>query len=85
MLWFPKFWRMDGRRQTGSSLSRVLKRMELLKGPHGMYGTVFGEGFLSLDWYLVPTCAGVFRGKRPRILEEKGQAAAAAAAAPRVQ
>eukprot|EP00903_Cladosiphon_okamuranus_P014695 g13621.t1 len=42
VLWFPKFWRMDGRRQTGSSLSRVLKRMELLKGPHGMYGTVFG-------------------------------------------
>lgn len=44
VLWFPKFWRMDGRRQTGSSLSRVLKRMELLEGPHGMYGTVFGEG-----------------------------------------
>eukprot|EP00752_Nemacystus_decipiens_P013048 g11543.t1 len=42
VLWFPKFWRMDGRRQTGSSLSRVLKRMELLRGPHGMYGTVFG-------------------------------------------
>lgn len=44
VLWFPKFWRMDGRRQKGSSLSRVLKRMELLEGPHGMYGTVFGKG-----------------------------------------
>ena len=43
VLWLPKFWRMDGRRQTGSSLSRVLKRMERLDGPHGMYGTVFGE------------------------------------------
>ncbi|CAN0524186.1 unnamed protein product, partial [Laminaria digitata] len=42
VLWLPKFWRMDGRRQTGSSLSRVLKRMERLDGPHGMYGTVFG-------------------------------------------
>ncbi|CAM9570341.1 unnamed protein product [Pylaiella littoralis] len=42
VLWFPKFWRMDGRRQKGSSLSRVLERMELLGGPHGMYGTVFG-------------------------------------------
>lgn len=44
VLWYPKFWRMDGRRQTGSSLTRVLKRMELLGGSHGMYGTVFGEG-----------------------------------------
>lgn len=44
VLWYPKFWRMDGRRQKGSSLSRVLKRMEALEGPHGMYGTVFGEG-----------------------------------------
>ena len=44
VLWFPKFWRMDGRRQTGSSLTRVLKRMELLGGSHGIYGTVFGEG-----------------------------------------
>ena len=43
VLWLPKFWRMDGRRQTGSSLSRVLKCMERLDGPHGMYGTVFGE------------------------------------------
>ncbi len=43
VMWFPKFWRIDSRRQTGSSLSRVLKRMELLDGPHGMYGTVFGE------------------------------------------
>ncbi|CAM9273988.1 unnamed protein product [Ectocarpus sp. 4 AP-2014] len=42
VLWYPKFWRMDGRRQKGSSLSRVLKRMEVLEGPHGMYGTVFG-------------------------------------------
>ncbi|CAN0470133.1 unnamed protein product, partial [Ectocarpus sp. 8 AP-2014] len=41
VLWYPKFWRMDGRRQKGSSLSRVLKRMEVLEGPHGMYGTVF--------------------------------------------
>lgn len=24
-------------------MSRLLKRMERLKGPHGMYGTVFGE------------------------------------------
>lgn len=47
VLWFPKFWRMDGRRQKGSSLSRVLKRMELLRGPHGMYGTVFGEGIAA--------------------------------------
>lgn len=38
---------MDGRRQKGSSLSRVLKRMELLRGPHGMYGTVFGEGIAA--------------------------------------
>lgn len=43
MLWLPKFWRIDGRRQTGSSLSRVLKQMEKLDGPHGMYGTIFGE------------------------------------------
>ena len=43
VLWLPKFWSMDGRRQTGSSLSRVLERMQSLGGPHGMYGTVFGE------------------------------------------
>ncbi|CAM9590298.1 unnamed protein product, partial [Ascophyllum nodosum] len=42
VLWLPKFWSMDGRRQTGSSLSRVLERMQSLGGPHGMYGTVFG-------------------------------------------
>lgn len=43
VVWLPKFWRMDGKRQTGSSLSRVLDRMQRLGGPHGMYGTVFGE------------------------------------------
>jgi hypothetical protein len=42
VMWWPRFWRIDPTQQRGSSLKRVVPRMQQLGGKHGLYGTVYG-------------------------------------------
>ncbi|CAM9323541.1 unnamed protein product [Phaeothamnion confervicola] len=57
VFWWPKFWRLDGKRQRGGSLRRVLERTRQLDGPYGIYGTVYGTQAVLHVVHPVPALA----------------------------